>query len=324
MLVEPLIDTVDGYTGNAAEKIIGGWLAARPNEVTDRVVLATKGRMGDPSDENGVGLSRRHLQRALDASLRRLGVERVDLYQLHAADMHTPMVETLSFLDSAIRAGKMRLYGLSNFTGWQIQLMVSTAKAMGIPAPVTHQPQYSLLSRWVEWEVIPAARHNGLGLLPWAPLAGGLLSGKYNRAPRPEEGTRAGSEKGLYQWSSEDYSKSDQNWETIDAVVSIARESGVTPSQVALSWLAKRPGVTASIFGTRTREHLADNLGAADLVLDEKATAALDAASAPVAPGFPYDALGEGQRGRWLKDDSPAPVQPYEHGSEHPLGRADI
>jgi aryl-alcohol dehydrogenase-like predicted oxidoreductase len=187
-----LIDTADVYVGGLAEQVVGRWLAARPRDITARIVLASKGRAGNNADPNGLGLSRRYLHRALDASLHRLGVETIDLYQMHASDMETPVEETLSFLDAAFRSGKIHYFGLSNFTGWQLQLIISTAKAMGIPAPVTLQQQYSLLSR--ESEVIPAATYNGLGVLPWLPLAGGFLAGKYERGGRPAAGTRAGSE----------------------------------------------------------------------------------------------------------------------------------
>jgi aryl-alcohol dehydrogenase-like predicted oxidoreductase len=142
--------------------------------------------------------------------------------------------------------------------------------------PATLQPQYSLLSREIEWEIVPAAMHNGIGLLPWSPLAGGFLSGKYQRGGTPPPGTRAGSEKPLYQWVSEEYANCDRNWATIDAVVRIAKESGATPAQVALSWIADRPGVIAPIVGARTSEHLRNNLGAAELTLDDEATAVVD------------------------------------------------
>jgi aryl-alcohol dehydrogenase-like predicted oxidoreductase len=316
-----LIDTADVYVAGVSEEIIGRWLAARPKDVTDRVVLASKGRFGG-KDVNAVGLSRRHLQRALNASLRRLGVETIDLYQLHASDMHTPVEETLSFLDEAVRAGKIHYIGLSNFTGWQLQLIISTAKAMGMQVPVTLQPQYSLLSREIEWEIVPAALHNGIGLLPWSPLAGGFLSGKYQRGETAPSGTRAGSEKPLYQWISEEYANSDRNWATIDAVVRIAKEIGATPAQVALSWIADRPGVIAPIVGARTVEHLRNNLGAAELTLDHEATAALERVSAPQSGGYPYGAFGAGQRARWLQDGTPVPTQPYIAGSDHPTGRA--
>ena len=317
-----LIDTSDVYVGGVSEQIIGRWFAVRPRDVTDKVVLASKGRFGGGQDVNAIGLSRRHLHRALDASLGRLGVETIDLYQLHASDMHTPVEETLSFLDDAVKAGKIHYVGLSNFTGWQLQLIISTARAMGVQVPVTLQPQYSLLSREIEWEIVPAALHNGIGLLPWSPLAGGFLTGKYQRGGRPASGTRAGSEKPLYQWISEEYADSDRNWATIEAVVRIAKEIGATPAQVALSWIANRPGVIAPIIGARTVEHLLNNLGAAKLTLDDEATVALEKVSAPQPGGYPYGAFGAGQRARWLQDEKPAPTQPYTAGSDHPTGRA--
>jgi aryl-alcohol dehydrogenase-like predicted oxidoreductase len=317
-----LIDTADVYVGGASEQIIGRWFAARPRDITDRVVLATKGRVARGPDVNAVGLSRRHLHRALDASLGRLGLETIDLYQLHASDMHTPVEETLSFLDEAVKAGKIHYIGLSNFTGWQLQLIISTAKAMGLQVPVTLQPQYSLLSREIEWEIIPAALYNGIGLLPWSPLAGGFLTGKYQRGAAAASDTRAGSAKPIYQWISEEYAESDRNWATIDAVVRIAGEIGSTPAQVALSWIADRPGVIAPIVGARTVEHLRSNLLAAELTLDEAATTALEKVSAPEPGGYPYGAFGEGQRGRSLQDGKPAATPPYTVGSKNPTGRA--
>ncbi len=316
-----LIDTANVYVGGVAEQIVGRWFAARSKDVTDRVILATKGRSGRSEDPNAMGLSRRHLHRALDASLKRLGVEIVDLYQLHASDMHTPVEETLAFLDEAVRAGKIHYFGLSNFTGWQLQLFASTAKAMGIQIPASLQQQYSLLSRENEWEVIPAALYNNVSILPWSPLAGGFLAGKYQRGGKPAAKTRAGSDKALYQWTSEEYADSDRNWATIDTVVRIAKEYGATPSQVALSWIGNRPGVAAPIFGARTLEQLTDNLGSADLILDETATVTLEEVSRPVPGGYPYGAFGAGQRNRDLKDGVPAPGLPVAGGSQHPLGR---
>jgi aryl-alcohol dehydrogenase-like predicted oxidoreductase len=316
-----LIDTADVYAGGTSEQIVGRWLASRSAEITDQVVLATKGRSRNGPDVNDAGLSRRHLHRALNASLRRLGVDTIDLYQMHASDMHTPVEESLAFLDDAVNAGKILYVGLSNFTGWQLQLFVSTAKAMGIQPPVTLQPQYSLLSREIEWEIVPAALYNGLGLLPWSPLAGGFLAGKYQRGSVPAAQTRAGSHKNLYQWTSEEYADSDRNWATIDAVDRIANELGVPPSQVALSWLANRPGVTAPIVGARTLQHLSDNLGAVDLTLGEEATAELETVSAPASGGYPYGAFGAWQRGRDLGDGSGAPPAPFSGGSVRPTGQ---
>jgi aryl-alcohol dehydrogenase-like predicted oxidoreductase len=262
------------------------------------------------------------LHRALDASLKRMGVDRVDLYQLHASDMKTPIEETVRFLDDAVRAGKMHYVGISNFTGWQLQLFVSTAKAMGAPVPVSLQPQYSLLSREAEYEIAPAAIHNGLGMLPWSPLAGGFLTGKYQRGVRPATDTRAGSDNPLYQWASEEYANVDRNWNTIDQVVRIAKEIGATPSQVALSWIADRPGVTAPIFGARTLAQLEDSIGGANLTLDVDATSALEKVSMPAPGGYPYGAFGRGQRNRDLHDGVPAPGLPVWGGSDHPTGRA--
>ena len=153
-----LVDTADVYSAGVSEEIIGRWLAARPREVVERVVLATKGRFGTADEPNGAGLSRRHLTRALDASLRRLGVERVDLYQVHAYDPLTPLEETVRTLDDFVRAGKIGYWGLSNFTGWQLTKIVDTAIALGVGRPVTLQPQYSLIVREIEWEIVPAAQ----------------------------------------------------------------------------------------------------------------------------------------------------------------------
>jgi aryl-alcohol dehydrogenase-like predicted oxidoreductase len=174
-----LVDTADVYSAGASEQIIGRWLSSRPSEVRDRVVLATKGRFPLSEEPNALGSSRRHLRRALDDSLRRLGVEHVDLYQLHAWDPHTPLEESLRFLDDAVRAGKISYPGLSNFTGWQVQRAVDLAEREHLAVPVTLQPSYSLLVRGIEFEIVPACQHNGLGLLPWGPLGGGWLSGKY-------------------------------------------------------------------------------------------------------------------------------------------------
>ena len=316
-----MVDTSDVYGGGLSERIIGRWFAARPRETTDRVVLATKGRFTTGPDVNDLGLSRRHLHRALDASLRRLGVETVDLYQLHGWDAHTPVEETLSFLDDAVRAGKIHYAGLSNFTGWQIQLTVSTAKAMGVHVPLTLQQQYSLLSRESEFEMIPAALHNTIGLLPWSPLAGGFLTGKYRRGVTPAPDTRAGSANELYQWVSAEYASSDRNWAIIDEVVRIAGESGATPAQAALSWIADRPGVVAPIFGARTLKQLHDGLGAVALTLDAEATAALDKVSAPTPGGYPYGAFGTSQRDRRLQGGAQALGDLVGNGSEHPTGR---
>jgi aryl-alcohol dehydrogenase-like predicted oxidoreductase len=161
-----LVDTADVYSDGRSEEIIGRWFASRPAEVTEPVVLATKGRMPVDDSPNGAGLSARHLTRALEASLRRLGLEAVDLYQVHAFDPLTPLEETLRTLDQFVRSGKIRYWGLSNFTGWQLTKAVHLARVLDVAGPVTLQPQYSLLAREIEWEIVPAVIDAGLGLLP--------------------------------------------------------------------------------------------------------------------------------------------------------------
>ena len=188
------VDTADVYGHGASEEIIGRWFASRPADVTEPVVLATKGRFALDKFPNGAGLSARHLTRALDASLRRLGRDSVDLYQVHAWDPLTPLEETVTTLDGFVRAGKIRYWGLSNFTGWQLTKVVYVARELNAAGPITLQPQYSLLAREIEWEIVPAATDAGLGLLPWSPLGGGWLSGKYRRDQRPTGATRLGDD----------------------------------------------------------------------------------------------------------------------------------
>jgi aryl-alcohol dehydrogenase (NADP+) len=286
-----------------------------------RVLLATKGRYCTGTDVNSLGSTRRQLRRSLDASLRRLGRDHVDLYQIHAWDPLTPIEETPSFLDDAVHAGKINYLGLSNFTGWQLQLTLSTAQQMGTHVPVTLQQQYSLLSRESEYEVIPAALHNNVSLLPWSPLAGGFLTGKYQRGSTPAPDTRAGSADELYQWVSAEYAASDRNWHTIDTVARIAREIGATPSQVALAWAADQPSVAAPIVGARTLTHLTENLGAAELHLDSDTTAALNTVSAPQHGGYPYGGFGTAQRSRDFHG-STAQANLIDGGSDAPLSRA--
>src|SRR5919112_4347300 len=295
-----LVDTADVYSGGRSEEIIGRWLSSTSSANRDRVVLATKGRFPMGDGPNDLGLSRRHLTRALDDSLRRLGVERVDLYQCHSFDPHTPVEETLGFFDDAVRAGKVHYFGLSNFTGWQLQRVVDVAEHRGLPRPVTLQPQYNLLVREIEWEIVPAAQANGLGLLPWSPLGGGWLTGKYRRDERPTGTTRLGEnpERGVEAYDRR--SSVERTWDVVDAVRAVADERGVSMAQVALAWLVDRPAVTSVILGARTTSQLDDNLGAAGLHLSGEETARLDAASDPGAADYPYGGPGVEQRSRSL------------------------
>ena len=294
-----MVDTADVYGDGRSEEIIGHWLSSRPPDVTDRVVLATKGRFAVDTSPNGAGLSARHLTRALDASLRRLRLEAVDLYQVHAYDPLTPMVETLRALDRFIRAGKIRYWGLSNFTGWQLTKAVHLARALNVAGPVTVQPQYSLVARETEWEIIPAAADAGLGLLPWSPLGGGWLSGKYRRDQRPAGATRLGEDpdRGM-----EAYERrgTERTWQVVDAVQKVAEECGVSMAEVALAWGAARPAVSSTILGARIVTQLEANLRAAGLRLTAAQTAALDTASDPHPADYPYGELGVEQRARTL------------------------
>jgi aryl-alcohol dehydrogenase-like predicted oxidoreductase len=294
-----LVDTADVYGRGQSEEIIGSWFASRPADVTERVVLATKGRFPMGNEPNSLGLSTRHLTRALDASLSRLGLERVDLYQVHAFDPWTPLDETLRTLDGFIRAGKIGYYGLSNFTGWQLTKTVHLANALGLAAPVSLQPQYSLIVREIEWEIVPAVQDAGMGMLPWSPLGGGWLSGKYKRDERPTGATRLGEnpERGMEAWERRG---TERTWNIIDAVQKIAEDRGVSMAEIALAWVTDRPAVTSTILGARTTEQLETNLRAADLHLAAEEIAALDQASDLHATDYPYGEMGINQRSRNL------------------------
>jgi aryl-alcohol dehydrogenase-like predicted oxidoreductase len=254
--------------------------------------------MGD--GPNDVGLSRRHLASALDASLRRLNVERVDLYQVHAYDPLTPLEETLRFLDDAVRAGKVHYVGLSNFTGWQLQRAVDLAEFRGLARPVTLQPQYNLLAREIEWEVVPAAEANGLGLLPWSPLGGGWLTGKYRREEAPSGATRLGENPDRGVEAYDRRGRTERTWDVVDAVRAIATAGKNTMAQVALAWLLARPAVTSVILGARTLEQLDDNLSAVDVQLSAEDIERLDLTSDPGAADYPYGGPGTEQRSRQL------------------------
>ncbi|GAA4157114.1 aldo/keto reductase [Gryllotalpicola daejeonensis] len=293
------VDTADVYSSGGSETIIGHWLATHPTEAQN-VVIATKGRFPMGEGVNDLGLSRRHLGRALDASLRRLGVEQIDLYQMHAWDAHTPIEETLGFLAEAVAAGKIAYYGFSNYLGWQLTKAVHVARAHGWPAPVTLQPQYNLLVRDIEHEVVPAALDAGIGLLPWSPLAGGWLSGKYQRDVDPTGATRLGEnpKRGMEAWEARNADP--RTWEVIDAVGRVADAHGVSKSQVALAWLGAQPAVTSVILGARNLDQLADNLGAADLELTADELRTLSQVSTPRVDDYPYGTAGVAQRDRKL------------------------
>ncbi|HEX4298290.1 MAG TPA: aldo/keto reductase [Devosia sp.] len=291
------LDTADVYSNGAAEEIVGRWLKARPTEAR-QMVVATKGRFPMGDGPNDLGLSRRHLGVALEDSLRRLGVERIDLYQMHAWDGLTPLEETLRFLDDAVRAGKIAYYGFSNYLGWQLTKAVQVAKFMGYAPPVTLQPHYNLIVRDIEFEIVPACLDAGMGLLPWSPLGGGWLTGKYKRDTTPTGATRLGENPNRGQESYAGRNASERVWAIIDELEAIGTARGVSMAEVALAWLCGRPAVTSVILGARTTEQLAQNLKADGLKLTAEEVARLDAASAPVMGDYPYGKGGSGQRTR--------------------------
>jgi aryl-alcohol dehydrogenase-like predicted oxidoreductase len=292
-----LIDTADVYTAGASEEIIGRWLARNPAE-RDRMALASKGRFPMGEGVNDVGLSRRHLRLALEASLSRLGVDHLDLYQVHSWDPVTPLEETLGFLDDAVRQGKIGYYGFSNYTGWQLTKAVMIARQRGYSLPVTLQPQYSLLVREIEAEIVPAVLDARMGMLPWSPLGGGWLTGKYSRDTAPTGATRLGEnpQRGMESW--EKRNAEERTWRIIDTVTGIAGERGVNASHIALAWVAAKAGVTSVILGARTQEQLADNLASAEVLLSPEETARLDDVSAPTFSDYPYGGPGQEQRSR--------------------------
>ena len=293
------IDTADVYSAGVSEEIIGRWLAKNPTEA-QQIVLATKGRFPMGTGPNDVGLSRRHLRTALDDSLARLQVDHIDLYQMHAWDALTPVDETLRFLDDAVTAGKISYYGFSNYLGWQLTKAVHVASAHGFTAPVTLQPQYNLLVRDIEHEVVPAALDAGIGLLPWSPLAGGWLSGKYERDVPPTGSTRLGEnpERGMEAWQARN--DSERTWRVLDVVTEIADAHSASASQVALAWLGAQPAVTSVILGARTVKQLTDNMAAVDLDLSTDEVQRLTDASAPQLDDYPYGEAGIAQRNRPL------------------------
>lgn len=293
------VDTANVYSGGESESIIGRWLADRTG-VRDEVVLATKGRFPQAKDRNAVGGSRINLSRSLDASLRRLQTDYVDLYQIHAWDPLTPIDETMRFLDDAVTAGKIRYAGVSNYTAWQLQKATDVARFRGWSPLVTLQPQYSLLVRGIEHEIVDVCQNEQIGILPWSPLAGGWLTGKYQRDRVPTGATRLGEnpERGMEAYAGRN--AQERTWRVIEAVGQIAEKRGISMAQVALAWVTDRPAVTSTILGARTLEQLEDNLAAADLHLDKEETVALDEVSTPDIDDYPYGSGGISQRNRTL------------------------
>jgi aryl-alcohol dehydrogenase-like predicted oxidoreductase len=274
----------------SSEEIVGRAI----REVRDDVVLATKVRFAMGDGPNDAGLSRKHVISGCEASLRRLGTDYVDLYQVHAYDALTPLEETLSALTDLVRAGKVRYIGVSNFTGWQLMKALGLSELKGFERFVCLQPQYSLVERNIEREILPVCREEGLGVIPWSPLGGGFISGKYRRGEGPPQGSRiAEAEESMEEhWERR---STERNWRTLDVVGEISSETGKSYAQVSLNWLLRQAEVTAPIIGARRIEQLEDNLGASGWRLSEEQVRRLSEASA-IEDLYPYRMIREKQR----------------------------
>jgi aryl-alcohol dehydrogenase-like predicted oxidoreductase len=278
------VDTANVYAEGRSEELIGRWLTERGNR--DDLVLATKVRFATGEGPNDVGLSRKHVLRAVHASLRRLATDYVDLLQIHTWDPGTPLEETLRTLDQLVREGLVRYVGASNLTGWQLERSLQLARTQGCEPFTTLQPQYNLLSRGIEWEVLPVCAEYGVGVIPWGPLAGGWLTGKH-RPSGPASGSRVVSALPEHAEAWERRAE-ERTWAVLRVVQEIAEKHGASPAQVALNWLRAKPLVTAPILGARSMEQLEDNLGCVDWQLSSEEVTQLDKVST-VETFYPYD-----------------------------------
>jgi aryl-alcohol dehydrogenase-like predicted oxidoreductase len=266
-----LFDTADVYSRGESERVLGEALKGR----REGVVLATKvnGRMGDgPNDR---GLSRSHIISGCEASLKRLGTDWIDLYQVHSWDSDTPLDETLAALDALVQSGKVRYVGCSNYSAWHLMKALAVADRLRLQGYATQQINYSLLVRDAEYELVPIAIAEGIGILVWSPLAGGFLSGKFRRGDPAPEGTRFAAQGNRGGFDLE------QAYDVVTEMGEIAEARGVSPAQVALNWLTHRAGVSSVLLGARTEEQLADNLGAASWTLDDEEIQRLDDLTVP-------------------------------------------
>ncbi|PTW63121.1 aryl-alcohol dehydrogenase-like predicted oxidoreductase [Breoghania corrubedonensis] len=301
------IDTADVYSGGQSEELLGDLLGARRKDV----VLATKANARVGAGPNDVGLSRIHIMDALEGSLKRLKTDYIDLYQIHRWDPLTPIEETLGALDDAVRQGKVRYIGASNLAAWQMMKALGASAQEGLARFVSVQAYYSLAGRGVEDELAPAMSDQGVGMLCWSPLAGGLLSGKVTR-----EGAAADSRRGR-RGAANQFPPVDEDrvFDIIDVLREVAGKHDATPAQVALAWLLSRPVVDSVIVGAKRVDQLTDNIGAVDVALEEEDLAALDAVSAE-APRYPnwvltYNAASRFPKGHpvagpsWVGGESP-------------------
>ncbi|WP_274650153.1 aldo/keto reductase [Paenibacillus humicola] len=283
------IDTANVYSRGVSEEIVGGWLKRKRR---DDFVVATKVRFSMGDGANDIGLSRKHILSSVEDSLKRLQTDYIDLYQVHAWDPMTPLEETLSTLNDLVRKGVIRYAGVSNYRAWQLQKAIYTARANGWDPYVCLQPQYSLLCRATEYELLPLCAHEGIGVIPWSPLRGGWLSGKFRRGMKPPENTRVGDSEESWKRHDNEFS-----WNVIETLIEVAREAELTPAQAALSWMLANPVITSPIIGARNVEQLEDNLGASGTALTAEQIKRLnDVSEVPVS--YPYDLGAENQQRR--------------------------
>lgn len=273
-----LIDTADVYNAGVSESIVGETLRGR----RDKMLIATKLRAAMSDDPNDEGLSRHHIVRSAEASLKRLNTDHIDIYIMHGWDGSTRVEETLSAMDLLIRSGKVRYIGVSNFSGWHVMKMLCAAKSGNLPVLSCNELHYSLFSREAELELLPIAVDQGLGTLIWSPLAGGLLSGKYVRDQEAPEGSRhAGN------WDEPPIYDEERLWRIVDVLRSIGSDRNVSAAQVALAFLRSRPWVTSMVIGARREEQLVDNLSSVDLELSSEELRLLEQVSDYPLP-YPY------------------------------------
>jgi len=270
-----LFDTADVYSSGLSEEILGKALGAD----RDEVLVATKVRMPMGDGPNDAGLSRHHVIRGAEDSLRRLGTDYIDLYQVHEWDGLTPLEETLQALNYLVQSGKVRYVGCSNYAAWQLMKALWIADREGLTPFVSNQLYYSLQARDIENEIVPVAVDQGIGILVWSPIAGGLLSGKYRRGVDAPAGSRH-----LTEWNEPPVYDEDKLYDTIEELVAIGADRGVSAAQVALAYTMGKPAVTSVIVGARTEDQLADNLAAAELSLSDDEVARLDEVSAQPLP----------------------------------------
>ena len=289
-----MFDSADIYSAGMSETILGQAVKGR----RDKVLISTKGTFRNGREANDVGSSRQHLVSAVEGSLKRLGTDYIDLYQLHGFDALTPVEETLGTLNDLVRAGKIRYIGCSNFSGWHLMKSLGVSDRYGWPRYVAHQAYYSLIGREYEWELMPLALDQKVGAVVWSPLGWGRLTGKIRRGQPLPEVSR------LHNQTVVDIGppvEDEYLYRVVDALEEVAMQSGKTVPQVSLNWLLQRPSVSTVIIGARNEEQLRQNIGAAGWALTKEQIAVLDAASAKT-PVYPY------WHQRFFKDRNPPPV----------------